>query len=171
MGARVKRTIIMAAAASALMLASPASAQGLQVSYPGDAQMDCNAIANESARMDQIVAEANARVVKADGSAQGAGLASTVAVEGMLRAGVLGRVPGAGMFANNAAAMAKQRAAQVRAEAEAQVQTATTRKAVMVGLYSGKGCDAPPAPPAYEPPAGYEAAPAGDAAPGDAPTG
>jgi hypothetical protein len=142
----MNRTIVGFVAAAAMGLATPAGAQGLQVSYPGDAQMDCNAIANESARMDQLVYEANAKVAKADGSAQGVGFASSVAVEGMLRTGVLGRVPGAGMFANNAANMAKQRAAQVRAEAEGQIQTATTRKAVMVGLYSGKGCDAPPPP-------------------------
>ena len=96
------------------------------------------------------MADANARIGKANGSAQGAGLASTVAVEGMLRTGVLGRVPGAGMFANQAANMAKQRAAQVQAEAANTIQTATTRKAVMVGLYAGKGCDAPSAEPAVD---------------------
>jgi hypothetical protein len=141
----MRNIITIGAVAAALVSGSAASAQGLQVSYPTDASMDCAAVAAESARMDQLVADANAKVAKADGSAQGAGLASTVAVEGMLRTGVLGRVPGAGMFANQAANMAKQRAAQVRAEAEAAIQTATTRKAVMVGLYQGKACDAPQA--------------------------
>jgi hypothetical protein len=140
----MRKIITVGVAVAALVSGSSASAQGLQVSYPTDASMDCAAVAAESARMDQLVADANARVGKANGSAQGAGLASTVAVEGMLRTGVLGRVPGVGMFANQAANMAKQRAAQVRAQAENDIQVATTRKAVMVGLYSGKGCDAPP---------------------------
>jgi hypothetical protein len=162
----MNKMVVMIAATAAVGLAMPANAQGLQVSYPGDAQMDCHAIAAESARMDQLVYEANAKAAKADGSAQGVGLASSVAVEGMLRTGVLGRMPGAGMFANNAANMAKQRAAQVRAEAEGQIQTATTRKAVMVGLYSGKGCDAPP------PPGPAQAAEApGELEQVDAPTG
>jgi hypothetical protein len=69
-------------------------------------------------------------------------------VEGLLRTGMLGRVPGAGMFANNMASMAKQRAAQVQAQAQETIQTATTRKALLAGLYSGKSCDAVPAAPA-----------------------
>jgi hypothetical protein len=141
----MRNIITIGVAAAALVSGSAVQAQGLQISYSTDASMDCAAISAESARMDQLVADANARVGKADGSAQGAGLASTVAVEGMLRTGVLGRVPGAGMFANQAASLAKQRAAQVRAEAETAIQTATTRKAVMVGLYQGKACDAPQA--------------------------
>lgn len=145
--------IFVAGAAAAVLFAGQASAQALQVSYPGDASMDCVAIATEGARMDQLMADANAQVSKANGSAQGAGLASTVAVEGMLRTGVLGRVPGAGMFANNMASMAKQRAAQVQAQAQETIQTATTRKALLAGLYSGKSCDAaPPAPAAPAPP-------------------
>jgi hypothetical protein len=141
------RAIILGAAAAAL-LAGPASAQQLQVSYPGDAAMDCVALSTEAGRMDQLMADANAQVGKANGTAQGAGLASTVAVEGMLRTGVLGRVPGAGMFANSMANAAKQRAAQVQAQAQETIQTATTRKALLAGLYSGKGCDAAPPPPA-----------------------
>lgn len=146
------RDIILLSTAAALLLAGPASAQALQVSYPGDASMTCSALSAEASRMDQLMADANAQVSKANGTAQGANLASTVAVEGMLRTGVLGRVPGAGMFANNMAAAAKQRAAQVQAQAQETIQTATTRKALLSGLYSGKGCDAPspaaPAPPA-----------------------
>ena len=160
MGANMRKIITVGVAVAALVSGSSASAQGLQVSYPTDASMDCAAVAAESGRMDQVVAAANAKVGKADGSAQGVGLASTVAVEGMLRTGVLGRVPGAGMFANQAANMAKQRAAQVRAQAENDIQVATTRKAVMVGLYQGKGCDAPP-PAAAAEPAAEVAAPTG----------
>jgi hypothetical protein len=152
----MRKIITTAAALAALLSGSAASAQGLQVSYATDATMDCAAIAAESGRMDQLVAAANAKVGKADGSAQGASLASTVAVEGLARSGMLARVPGVGMFANQAAGMAKQRAAQVRAQAEGEIQVATTRKAVMVGLYTGKGCDAAPA--AAEPAAAEPAA-------------
>lgn len=139
----MRKFITVGVAVAALFSGSAASAQGLQVSYAADASMDCAAIAAESGRMDQLMADANARAGKANGSAQGAQLASTVAVEGMLRTGVLGRMPGAGRFANQAAGLAKQRAAQVQAEAANTIQAATTRKAMMAGLYSGKGCDAP----------------------------
>lgn len=155
MGAIMHKTIIIGVAAAAL-LAGQASAQALQVSYPGDASMDCAAIATEGARMDQLVADANAQVSKANGSAQGASLATSVAMQGMMRTGMLGRVPGAGMFANNMASMAKQRADQVQAQAQGTIQTASTRKALMAGLYSGKSCDvavAAPAQPAAAPPA------------------
>ncbi len=96
--------------------------------------------------MDVVIAETNKQVMNADGSAKGVGLASTVAVEGMLRTGLLGRVPGAGMFANQAAGMARQRAETVRAQAGQTIQTATTRKAMLGGMWSGKSCDAPAAP-------------------------
>jgi len=143
--------ILVLAVAAATLAGGAASAEALQVNYPGDASMGCSALAAEASRMDQLMADANAQVGKANGSAQGAGLASTVAVEGMLRTGMLGRVPGAGMFANNMASMAKQRAAQVQAQAQETIQTATTRKALLAGLYSGKGCDAPPPAPVAAP--------------------
>lgn len=149
MGASMRKILILAAATA--LMAGPATAQALQVNYPGDASMDCPALAAEASRMDQLMADANAQVSKANGTAQGAGLASTVAVEGMLRTGMLGRVPGAGMFANNMANAAKQRAAQVQAQTQETIQTATTRKALLAGLYSGKGCDAAPPAPAPAP--------------------
>lgn len=139
--------IIIAGAAAAALFAGSASAQALQVSYPTDASMDCAAIAAEGGRMDQLVADANAQASKANGSAQGASVASSVAMQGLMRTGMLGRVPGAGMFANNMASMAKQRADQVQAQAQQTIQTASTRKALLAGLYSGKSCDAVPAAP------------------------
>lgn len=141
------RLLLSAVAAVAALSAGAASAQALQVSYPTDATLDCAGIAAEAARMDQIVADSNAQIAKADGAAQGAGLAGTVAVEGMLRSGVLARAPGLGMFANNATAMAKQRAEANKQAYGQQIQTATTRKAMLVGMYSGKGCNAAPAAP------------------------
>lgn len=152
------RTVPILVALAALT-AGPAAAQGLQISYPSDATMDCAALSAESARMDQIMADANAQTQKAAGSAQGAGLAGTLAVEGLARSGLLARAPGIGMFANNAANAAKQRAEQVRLAAAETIQVATTRKALMGGLWTGKGCDAPPPAPAAE--VAPEAAPAG----------
>ena len=133
---------------AALVMVSPAMAAEppLQVSYPTDGQMDCPAIVAEVARMDALIAQTNQQVASADSSAKGVGMASTVAVEGLLRTGLLGRVPGAGMFANGAANMAKQRAETVRANAAQTIQVAETRKAMMGGMYAGKACDAAPVP-------------------------
>ncbi|MBL8555359.1 MAG: hypothetical protein JNL41_13865 [Phenylobacterium sp.] len=127
------------------LIAGPAfAADALQVSYPTDAQMDCAAIAAESGRMDQVIGEATAQANKAEGSAKGAGVAGTVAVEGMLRTGLLGRMPGLGQAANQMSSMARQRAEQVKAQAAETINTANTRKALLAGLYSGKSCDAAP---------------------------
>lgn len=139
-------TILIAVAAVAVATPVLAAEPALQVSYPGDGQMDCAAITAEVGRMDAIIAQASQQVASADGSAKGAGLASTVAVEGMLRTGVLGRMPGLGQFANGAANMARQRAESVRASAAQTIQTADTRKAMMSGMYAGKGCNAAPPP-------------------------
>lgn len=155
-----------AGAVMALFAASAVAADApLQVSYPGDATMDCAAIAGESARMDQVIYASNDEITKADGGARGASMASSVAVEGMLRTGLLGRAPGLGMFANNAASMAKQRAEAVKAQAAERIQTANTRKALLAGLYAGKSCDAPPPPPPAPEPAAVEEAPAPEAVP------
>mgnify|MGYP000371389095 CR=1 FL=1 len=154
MGASMNRFVIVGAACAALIAAPAAAAEALQVSYPTDAQMDCAAIAAESGRMHQLMADANAQIAKADGSAKGAGLAGTVAVEGMLRTGLLGRMPGLGQVANQASNMARQRAEQVKAQAGETINTANTRKALLAGLYSGKGCDAP-APADSPEPAGF----------------
>ncbi len=151
----MQKSFIIGLAAAGLVAGS-ASAQALQVNYPGDASMDCAAIAAEGSRMDQLVADANAQAAKASGSAQGASVASTVAMQGLMRTGMLGRVPGAGMFANNMASAAKQRADQVQAQSQQTIQTASTRKALLAGLYAGKSCDAPaPAPAATPAPTGF----------------
>ena len=57
----MRNIITIGVAAAALLSGSAAQAQGLQVSYSTDASLDCAAIAAESARMDQVVADANAR--------------------------------------------------------------------------------------------------------------
>jgi hypothetical protein len=136
--------LMMLSLAGALLAAGAATAEPLQVSYPADAGMDCPAIVAEVARMDQLVLAANSQMSRADGQAQGANLGATVAIQGMMRTGLLGRVPGAGQLANQAANAARQRAEQVKAQAATDIQTAGTRKALLSGLYSGKACDAPP---------------------------
>lgn len=152
----MRRTFAFSLAAAVLAVATTSSAADqLQISYPTDAGMDCGAIATESGRMDQVIATANGQAAGADGSARGAGLASTVAVEGLARSGMLARMPGVGMFANQAAGMARQRAEAQKAQAAQTIQTANTRKALLAGLYSGKGCDAAPAAPAAAEPAGF----------------
>jgi len=140
----MQRLLIVSLAGA--VFAGPAAAQSLQVNYPGDASMDCAAITAEVTRMDQFVLAANAQASKAEGQAQGANLGAAVAVQGMLRTGLLARVPGAGQFANQAANAARQRAEQVKAQAAADIQTASTRKALLSGLYSGKACDMAPVP-------------------------
>lgn len=138
------KLLFVLGAACAVLASTSAAAQPLQASYPGDAAMDCPTIAAEVARMDQVVADANAQIAKAEGQARGANFGASVAVEGMLRTGLLGRMPGAGQIANQAANVARQRAEQVKAQAAADIQTAGTRKALLSGLYAGKACDAPP---------------------------
>ncbi len=140
------KTILAVTAALAIAAPAFAAEPPLQVSYPTDGQMDCPSIVAEVARMDALIAQTNQQVASADGSANGVGMASTVAVEGLLRTGLLGRVPGAGMFANGAANMAKQRAETVRVNAGQTIQVAETRKAMMGGMYAGKACDAAPVP-------------------------
>jgi len=144
----MRRTFVIGLAAAMLASTAVAAEAPLQVSYAGDASMDCAGIAAESVRMDQVIAQANGQISGADGSARGAGLAQTVAVEGLARSGALARMPGIGMFANQAANMARQRGEAVKAQAANTIQTANTRKALLSGLYAGKSCDAPPAAPA-----------------------
>lgn len=141
------RPIAALAVAAAAVVAGPVGAADapLQVSYPTDGSMDCAAIAGESVRMDQLIAQANGQISSADGGQRGAGLAGTLATEGLARSGALARVPGLGMVANQAQSMARQRAESQKAQAAGLIQTATTRKALLAGLYAGKRCDAPPA--------------------------
>lgn len=141
----MRKTFAMSLAAAMLASSSAFAADQLQISYPTDAAMDCTAIAVESARMDQLIAQANGSVSGEDGAARGAGLASTLAVEGLARSGALARVPGLGMFASQAQGMAQRNAEAKKAQAAQTIQTANTRKALLSGLYSGKACDAPPA--------------------------
>ena len=123
------KAILGVAAAIAITAPAFAAEPPLQVSYPTDGQMDCSAIVAELGRMDALIAQTNQQVMNADGSAKGVGMATTVAVEGLARSGLLARVPGAGMFANSASNMARQRAETVRASAAQTIQVAETAPA------------------------------------------
>lgn len=138
-----KQIITGLALVGAFATASQAGAQTLQLSYPTDATMTCEQINGEIARMDQLVGASNSAIASAGGTAKAANLGATVAVEAALRTGALGRMPGLGRFANMAASQA-QASAAAKAERENQnIQLAQQRRAVMGGLYQGRGCNAP----------------------------
>lgn len=125
----------------------------LQVSYPTDGNLDCAGLDGEIARMDSIMGVSSDQAAKAQGSAQAAELGASAAINGALYSGALGRAPGLGLFGNAAAGLAKQRAAAKEAEAKETIRTAETRRAMLMGMYAGKGCNVPQ-------PAAEEVAPA-----------
>ena len=151
----------------ALMMGSVAVAAEptLQVSYPGDAQMDCAALTTEIGRMEGIMGISSDEAAKAKGTAQAAELGASVGVNAALYSGALGRVPGLGMFGNAAAGVAKQRAAQKEAEAKERIRTAETRRAMLMGMHAGKSCGVAQVAPAAAPAETPAATPAPAAAP------
>ncbi len=146
----------------------------LQISYPTDGSLDCAGLETEIARMDSIMGVSSDEAAQAQGTARAAETAAGVGINAALYSGALGRVPGLGMFGNAAAGAAKSRAAAKEAEAKDRIHTAETRRAMLMGMYQGKNCNAPPAPVApAAPPAQAAAAPAAapvaDPAPAAAP--
>jgi hypothetical protein len=141
------RIFVTAAASAALLFAAGSTAAQtappLQVTYPTDPMMTCEQLAAEVGRMDQIMGLNAQGIASAQSGAQAANLGQTVAIEGLARSGVLGRMPGIGMFANAASGMAKQSAAAKQKQHEDEMQTAQTRKTVMIGLYQGRACGMP----------------------------
>ena len=136
----ILRGLAAAALAAAVSVPAFAADPPLQVSYPTDATLSCDALTVEAARMDTIIAAANDATAKANGSGKAAGLAGTIAVEAGARSGVFGRMPGLG-FAANAMSGAAQKNAQNQAATQAEIiQTAQTRQTVVRALYTGKGC-------------------------------
>jgi len=142
MNTTTSRIIAGLAAAGLVAAASQAGAQSLQLTTPMDASMTCDQINAEIARMDQVMGVSNGAIASAEGAARGAEAAASLGVNAALYSGALGRVPGLGMFANAAAAQAKASAA-AKAQREGQnIQIAQQRRAIMSGLYQGKGCNA-----------------------------
>lgn len=136
------RIIAGLAAIGVVVATGQASAQSLQLTTPMDASMTCDQINAEIARMDQVMGVSSGAIASAEGAARGAEAAASLGVNAALYSGALGRVPGLGMFANAAAAQAKASAA-AKAQREGQnIQIAQQRRAIMSGLYQGKGCNA-----------------------------
>lgn len=140
MTTKTTRIIAGLAIAASITAAGPASAQTLQVSYPTDATMTCEQVNAEIARMDQLMGVSNGAIASAEGASRAAEMGASLGVNAALYSGALGRVPGLGMFANAAAAQAKASAA-AKAQREVQnIQMAQQRRAIMGGLYQGRGC-------------------------------
>jgi len=136
---------VIAAAALSACAGAPASQQTamLQVSYPDDAQMDCEAIKTEMTRMETIMAQSNQAKANAQTSGQVASTAAGAATNAALYSGALSRVPGLGLFANAASGLAQAGANQTAAQREQEAKTAEMRRTSLNGLYVGKGCQSP----------------------------
>lgn len=171
---------VVQASIVALMVGSAAVAgePPLQISYPGDAQMDCAGLTTEISRMEGIMGISSQAAASAQGSARAAEIGASVGINAALYSGALGSVPGLGLFGNAAAAAAKQRAAAKEAAAKEQIRTAETRRAMLMGMHAGKACGVAVAAPAAVPatpaapatPVVAPAEPAMSAAPATAPS-
>ncbi len=150
----IHRSAGLATAAIVLMAAiAPTAAQAqrrgeplLRVSYATDATLTCEQLIDEIARMEEIagISAQNAQNAQTQGAIVDG--AASVAVTAALHTGVLGAVPGLGMFAN-AAGQAARRNAEARARAEAErIQVAEQRHTLLTGIYQGRQCAAPTAP-------------------------
>ena len=159
--------------ALALMFAASAAVAGeppLQVSYPTDGALDCAGLEGEIARVDGILGISADSARKADGAGKAAEIGTSVAINGALYSGALGAVPGAGLLANGLGGFAKNRAAAKKKQAEENIRTAETRRAMLMGIYQGKSCATAAAAATAEPTVAPAAAPAPAAAEPAAPT-
>ena len=133
----------------------------LQVSYPGDGALTCEGLSSEIAKVEGILGISSEQAASAQGAGKAAELGTSVAINGALYSGALGRVPGLGLMGNAAGGLMKQRAAAKEAAAKEQIRTAETRRAMLMGMHSAKGCGAAAAAPAAAtaetPPAAAEA--------------
>ena len=134
--------LIAAVTAASIGGAAFAREAPLQVSYPTDGQLGCEALLAETTRMNEIMGVWADGMARAQGAGRAAELGASVAINGALYSGALGSVPGLGMFANAAGAAAKRKAAADAARQQEQIRTAESRRAVLTGLYQGKGCGA-----------------------------
>ena len=135
---------LVQASVLALMMGSVAVAgePPLQVSYPSDGALTCEGLETEIAKVEGILGISSEQAADAQGAGKAAELGTSVAVNGALYSGALGRVPGLGLMGNAAGGLMKQRAAAKEAAAKEQIRTAETRRAMLMGMHSGKGCAA-----------------------------
>ena len=154
---------LVQASVLALMMGSVAVAgePPLQVSYPGDSALTCEGLAAEIGKVEGILGISSEQAASAQGAGKAAELGTSVAINSALYSGALGRVPGLGLMGNAAGGLMKQRAAAKEAAAKEQIRTAETRRAMLMGMHSGKGCNAPAPAPAAAP----AETPAAEAAP------
>jgi len=140
-------TALGASAAIALMAAGCATSSSaapetalLQVSSPGDADMTCDELSTEIARMDAMMGADMQAAADAEARGNAAATGADVAVNAALYSGALGRVPGLGMAANAAGGHAR---AQAQAEAERREENARRaelRRTSLMGVYQGRDC-------------------------------
>lgn len=142
MNTTTKQIITGLALIGAMATSGQAGAQGLQITTPMDGSMSCEQLTGEIARMEQAMGAANATMASADGAARAANLGATIGVEAALRSGALARMPGLGRFASMASNAAQTAAANRAQEGAQAIQIAQQRRAIMSGLYQGKGCGA-----------------------------
>ena len=152
----VQASVLAVSLGSAAVAAEPP----LQVSYPSDSALTCEGLTAEIAKVDGILGISSEQAASAQGAGQAAELGTSVAINGALYSGALGRVPGLGLMGNAAGGLMKQRAAAKEAAAKEQIRTAETRRAMLMGMHSGKGCGAAAAVPPVETPAAAPHAPA-----------
>lgn len=135
---------LVQASVLALMMGSVAVAgePPLQVSYPSDGALTCEGLGTEIAKVEGILGISSEQAASAQGAGKAAELGTSVAINGALYSGALGRVPGLGLMGNAAGGLMKQRAAAKEAAAKEQIRTAETRRAMLMGMHSGKGCGA-----------------------------
>ncbi|WP_339931189.1 hypothetical protein [uncultured Brevundimonas sp.] len=150
------QTFIRTAAATGLALAmaipAPSLAQNrrepqLQVSYPTDGAMTCDQLLVEIGRMEQIAGTSAENAQNAQNQGALADGAAGVAINAAAYSGALAAVPGLGAFANMAGGAARRNAeARARAEAE-RIRIADQRRSLLSGIYQGRQCGVPAAPP------------------------
>ncbi len=155
----IRRATGLTTAAVILMAASlPNAAQAqrrqaepqLQVSYVTDGNLSCEQLTAEITRMEEIagISAANAQNAQTQGALVDG--AVSVGVTAAAYSGVLGAVPGLGLFANMAGQAARRNGeARARAEAE-RIRIAEQRHSLLRGIYQGRQCAAPAAPPVIE---------------------
>lgn len=123
-----------------------AMAQTLQISQPGDGAMTCPQLAEEVGRMDQIVSDAQTAKNDAESSGRMAEVAGGLATNAAVYSGVLGSVPGLGLFGRAVEGTVKSNAEATAQQQEQRVQNAQMRRVSLMGIYQGKGCMNAPAP-------------------------
>jgi hypothetical protein len=119
---------------------STTAAAALQVSYPGDADMSCEALAAEIDRMDMMMAASEQAAIDAENRGNAAATGAGLATNAALYSGALGRVPGLGFAANAAGQHARTQAEAEAERREEDARTAELRRTSLMGIYQGRDC-------------------------------